>query len=677
VLYEMVTGRRAFTGATQASVVAAILKDDPPPMTALRPVTPPALERLVRTCLAKDPERRWQSAGDLERELHWILEEGTSDSGTFTATPPAPTTRKRRTLLLAAVAGWSIAALALVAYFLGPMRPSDRPPPPLIRAEVPAPAHVTQWDFAFGGPMRISPDGRYLAFAVQEHARSGLWVHDLRKDERRRLEGTAGASYAFWSPDSRFIGFFAAHKLRKIPVEGGVIQPLCDAPDGRGAAWSRRGVILFAPNVWGPLYTVPAEGGTAEALTSTPDDHSHRFPEFLPDGRRFVFLQSRIVDLDCALMTASLDDPRATLLRSNLTAARFAAGRLLFEEEGTLFAQPLDSGRTALTGGPTPLVEGIMSYAGMGIANFAVSDNDILAYRTAYAREKTLEWFDAEGRHIGRLGSADTYTSVDLSPDGRRALAQVGSGPAEVSGLWILDAETGESARSVVRSGDEPVWSPDGERFAVVSETDIVIADVLRGTTRTVLTMETPTGIADWTADGRGLIVMQQHPETGTPNVMLLEIENGGEFRPIVETSDWDFPGRLSPDGRYLTFASDRRNPGSRSCELFVTELGGSGGVWQISTGGAPTGIGRRLCDWGRDGKRLYYLNRSGVLMRADIDTTNGFRAGTPVPVSPDLGKVTQVNVAPHGRLLVLRPSEDQPVPPVRLLTDWTALLDD
>jgi Tol biopolymer transport system component len=278
---------------------------------------------------------------------------------------------------------------------------------------------------------------------------------------------------------------------------------------------------------------------------------------------------------------------------------------------------------------------------------------------------------------VGRLGPANTYTSVDLSPDGRRVLAHVGGGRADVSGLWILDAETGESSRSVVRTGDGPVWSPDGERFAVVSETEIVIADVLRGTTRTVLTMETPTGIADWTADGRGLIVMQQHPETGTPNVMLLEIENGGEFRPIVETSDWDFPGRLSPDGRYLTFASDRRNPGSRSCELFVAELGGSGGVWQISTGGAPTGIGRSLCDWSRDGKRLYYLNRSGVLMRADIDTTNGFRAGTPVPVSPDLGKVTQVNVAPDGRLLVLRPSEDQAVPPVRLLTDWTALLDD
>ena len=188
--------------------------------------------------------------------------------------------------------------------------------------------------------------------------------------------------------------------------------------------------------------------------------------------------------------------------------------------------------------------------------------------------------------------------------------------------------------------------------------------------------METSTVVADWSKDGRNLIVMQQELGSGSPSVVSLDLEGDNEIRPLVVSPYWELPGRLSPDGRYLAFISDRRDPGSSHFELFVTELGGSGGVWQVSADGAPRAFGRGLCDWSVDGKRLYYVNRAGMLMRSDIDTTNGFRAGAPEQVSSSIGVVSRVNVAPDGRLLVLRPSEDQAVPPIELVTNWTALLE-
>ena len=676
VLYEMVTGRRAFEGATQANVIASMLKDEPRPMATLQPLTPPALERLVRSCLAKNPEQRWRSAGDLARQLQWILEEGTTESGTFTATP-TPATRTRPMLLFAAAAGWLIAAIVLAAYFLGPLRSSESPAMPSIRAQIPAPAHVSEWNFIFGGPMKISPDGRRIVVVVQEQGRNGLWIHDLQRGEGRQLQGTAGASFPFWSPDSRTVSFFADGKLKKIPADGGVVQPLCDAPDGRGGAWSRRGVIVFAPNVWGPLHIVPEGGGAPEPLTPTPDDLSHRFPCFLPDGQHFTFLQSSLVGQTGEIMIASLDVPQPRKLRNGRTSASFAAGHLLFEEQGTLFAQSLDLKRWKLTGGSITLADDVMSSPeGMGIVNFSVSGTGILAYYGAYSREQILEWLDADGKLIRRLGKPDYYSEIALSPDGGRILAGIESGSGDEAGLWFLDANTAERSGSVVR-GESPVWSPDGERFAVQADLEIVVGDALRGTARTLLKLEMPATLADWSPDGRSLIFVQQDEKSGALNAISLDLEGNHEIRPLVTTPYWDFPGRISPDGRYLAFASDRRNPGSSSYELFVTDLGESEGIWQISTEGAQSGVGRALCDWSTDGKRLYYVSRAGLLMRVDIDTTTGFKAGMPAPASPSVGTVSRVNVAPDGRLLVLRPSEDQAVPPIQLLTNWTALLED
>jgi len=680
VLYEMVTGRRAFDGVTQASVIASILKDDPRSMVTLQPVTPPALERLVRTCLAKDPEARWQSAGDLKRQLQWFLEEGRTSTGSFDSASVRDSTGGggigRRVLLGASAAGWLIAITALGLYFLGPPRGTMPSTAPLIRAEVPARTHSPTWEFIFGGAVTVSPDGIRFVQVISEQGRRRLWVHDLDGSESRVLEGTAGASYPFWSPDGRYIGFFAEDQLKKIPADGGVAQTLCGVAAGRGGTWSSQGVILFAQNVYGPLYTVPDGGGTPEPLTTTAtDDVSHRFPYFLPDGNHFVFFGGRLSDTR-EIQIASLEDPRPRTLRKSRTAGRVASGHLLFADDGTIFAQPIEPQRLELTGGPVPLVDGVMTHTDMGIANFSVSENGILAHYAAYSREQAYQWLDAEGSVLGPLGRPGFFSGLDLSPDGGQLLTTIENPDTDEIELWIVEVATGRMSRTSVDDASSATWAPDGNRFAAVAGSDVVIVESSRGVVETVLRPEKPTIVADWSPDGRSLILMQQDTESGAPDAMSLDLSGDGEIRPLVKTPDWDWPAVLSPDGRLLAFVSDRRDPGSSNLELFVTELDGEG-TWQISTDGAPASVGRQLTEWGPNGELLYYVNRAGTLMRVDIESSNGFRAGTPQPVSASLGEVSFVNLAPDGRLLVLRPSADQAIPPIHFLMNWTRLLDD
>jgi len=316
VLYEMVTSKRAFEGKSQASLIAAILERDPPPITSLQPMTPPALDRVVKTCLAKDPDERWQTAHDLMGELKWIAEGG-SQAG---VAAPVIAPRKSRDRL-----GWMVAAMAILALL------ASLPFTIAHLRQAPADTHVMKFSIpppekASLGPVAVSPDGRWLAFTATTGGKDQLWVRPLDGLTLQALPGTEGAGYPFWSPDNRFIGFFAGGKLKKIEVSGGPPQTLCEAADGRGGTWNRNGTIVFSPSPTGVLYSVPAMGGVASPATvkaTSATAEIHRFPHFLPDGRHFLFLVTRAAGGNNGTYLASLDSNQPRRLLSEASNAEY------------------------------------------------------------------------------------------------------------------------------------------------------------------------------------------------------------------------------------------------------------------------------------------------------------------------------------------------------------------
>jgi len=355
VLYEMATGKRAFNGRTQASIVAAILAAEPQPISTLQPMTPPALDRVVATCLAKDPEERFQTAHDLKLQLKWMAESGSK------AGIPAPLAaqKKIRERMLWAVVALLAAGCAVLAAILRPSTPERQ----VLHAYIPAPAKV---EFAFVGdrtaPLAISPDGTRLAFgATGADGKQLLWVRVLRAASSQPLPGTEGLTHPFWSPDSRFIAFFAEGKLKKIEATGGPPQIICDASDGRGGAWNGDGVIVFSPAFNGPLFKVSAAGGAPVQVTeldSALGESSHRWPQFLPDGRHFLYFARGMAAQVSTTYVGSLDSREKKLLfRSPTNVVASTAGYLLFIRNSTLMAQPFDAKSLTVHGDAVPVAE--------------------------------------------------------------------------------------------------------------------------------------------------------------------------------------------------------------------------------------------------------------------------------------------------------------------------------
>ena len=413
VVYEMATGKKAFEGKSQASLMAKILETDPPPMTSLTPMTPPALDHVVKRCLAKDPDERWQSASDLCRELKWIVEGG-SPAGI-----PAPELVRRKGLEGLA---WGVATIAVVAAlalaFLYFHRAPENARP--VRFFISPPGNLAGMGATTSGtsaPLAVSPDGHLIAFvALNESGKYVLWVRSFDALTAQALAGTEGASSPFWSPDSRFLGFFAGGKLKKIDTAGGPPVTLCDAPDNRGATWSRDETIVFNPGNRTALQKVNASGGLPTAATVLGQgEQAHMRPTFLPDGRHF-FYRALTGSLAGPIYLASLDSPdRKLLLNADSQNVLYAQGHLLFLREGTLMAQPFDPRRLALTGEAFPVAEQIQTTGtSPPYGVFSTSENGVLAYQMGAAvANPQLVWFDRTGKQIGLLG--DRLPTATLS----------------------------------------------------------------------------------------------------------------------------------------------------------------------------------------------------------------------------------------------------------------------
>ncbi len=461
VLYEMTTGKKAFSGATQASLISTILRDDPQPVSQVQPMSPPAFDRVVKTCLAKDPEERWQNAGDVAKELKWIAEGSAS-----AISPIVAGGRKHREML-----AWAIAVLAVVlgafAVFLSRR---SQAPEELTRFTILPPSGQS-----FFGVVKLSPDARRILFLLRdEGGRNSLAVRSLDSLEMRRLPGTEDARGGVWSPDGREIAFFSEGRLKRIGADGGPVQTICESGGGFSGAWSRQGTILFDKEFGTPIVAVPATGGTPQAVTALDQSRgelTHDHPAFLPDGRHFVFVAPNIDPEKTSVMLASLDSKDARRLFHADSNAVFAdPGYLLFARDNAVFAWRLDPRSLTLVGDPAPAFEQVRfgsedNFLGLSAAGTRV------AYLSWIGRRR-LVWVDRKGRELGTLGGIAEYADVRISPDGRKvAVALRDPSHGRNLDVWVLDAARGTGSRITAERTDEfdPAWFPDGERLVYVS----------------------------------------------------------------------------------------------------------------------------------------------------------------------------------------------------------------
>ena len=675
LLYEMVTGRRAFDGKTQASVIARILESEPARVSALQPMTPPALERLIDTCLAKDPEQRRQSMHDVLLDLQWIAEQG---PGSETPASPGPGRRGRQRLAWGLVAALAVAGGALGFLLWRALSPQ----PPVVRALVPAPEGVEFHSMGRGpggaGPVAISPDGRRLAFVARDSPGSGLlYVRPLDSLTARPLPGTEGARYPFWSPDSRSIGFFSGGKLRRIDAAGGPPLALCDAPNGRSGTWSREGVIVFAPDSRGPLHRVPSAGGSSTPVTDTGggrDDETHRWPWFLPDGRRFLYYARAAGGASAgdAVLVGSIDGSEDVLLFDGSTDAAYASGHLLFVRDGTLMAWPFDASALEFTGDPFPLAEQIRFDGSYDRGVFSASENGVLVYQSGGAAgQASLEWFDREGRPLGRLGVPGDYVAPRFSPDRKSVAVQIGS----PSDIWIYDVDRGIRTRFTFSPSSDvgAVWSPDGERIVFSSDRNGAMNLFVKSLgapqePRQLLETEQRQFATSWSADGRWIAYFMVDPDTGS-DIWALPIAEGGEPLPVVRTPFNERRPRFSPDGRWLAYHSDE----SGKFEVYVTPFPGPGRKHQVSVDGG------RYPVWRDDSTEIFYLAAEFNLMAAEIEATDStFRVGSVAALFGILpgGPFEKYDVTADGqRFLVNSAQERATSVPLTVVINWTAEL--
>jgi Tol biopolymer transport system component len=676
LLFEMATGKKAFSGKSQASLIAAILDATPPPISTVQPMTPPALDRIVKTCLEKDPEDRWQTAHDVMLELKWIAEGG-SQAGL-----PAPVVAKRRRReRLAWIVAGVLAASTIALGFRELRRP--RSTPAVVRSTV-LPPETTSFSFVGGGagPVAVSPDGRQLVFVASESGgKKQLWVRPLESMVAKPLPATTDATYPFWSPDSRFVGFFADGKLKRIEVAGGPALSICDAPDARGGSWSRDGTILFEPSFREPIHRVSANGGKSVPVTkldNSRNETTHRWPYFLPDGRRFLYFSGSHStgaesELD-AIFVGSLDGEKPKLLVNARSNGVYAAGHLLFVRQKTLLAQKFDPKSLELTGESFPIVENVQDDPGFFSAVFSVSDQGTIAYQTASGSSglSELTWVDRSGKKLEVLGDPADYFEPRISPDGRRVAIAI-EDPGDV---WIYDLARRVRTRLTFSGSDDfaPTWSPDGTRVAFSSQrtgSGDLYARAASGTgTDELLSTSKIFKVPNsWSPDGRYIAYIAFQGAPGSKADLWLLSLADRKTSPILQSPFDELQGVFSPDGRWLAYASNE----SGRFEIYVQPFPGPGGKWQISTSG---GTQPR---WARGGKELFFIAPGGKIMSVEIQTSTIVEAGTPqVLFSASLKNAPgpPYDVSSDGqRILLNRPIEEASSPPITLVQNWTALL--
>jgi Tol biopolymer transport system component len=668
VLYEMTTGTQPFEGKSQISVASAILEKDPEPLSSLQPVTPPAFEHVVSTCLAKNPDDRFETAHDVRLELKWIAANAAPPSGTDRAEEGD----KSRSWLAWLVAG----ALALILIAGAVWWRSSRPAEHTTYFSAPLPFAARD--------IAVSPNGHTVAVVgYRESERKNiLWIYEPGSQQATSLANTEGATYPFWSPDGRSLGFFADGKLKKLELSGGTVQTLCDAPSGRGGAWNKDGVILFTPSgmLGVGLYRIQASGGTPTPVRS-PDrsqaEDSHRWPVFLPDGIHYLYLAVNLSGQKVlsTIFVGSLNSNEKRLVtKARANVAYAAPGYLLFYRDQTLFAQRFDDKKFELTGEPTPILTDIQYSPRIAKAAFAATDAGLLVSQKSGGTGASQPlWFDRKGMEIGVAVKPGVYGNVSLARNGKFVAADTTDPASQNTDIWTYGLEN-ESAKRLTFDpsiDSMPVWSADSTRLVFSSNRnlkfDLYLKTANGAEEEKEIAQDGPDRFPNaWSRDGKYVLY-----ERGA-DLWCVTIPDLQESQFLKAPSTLK-NGQFSPDGKWVAYASNE----SGRWEVYVTSFPQAHGKWQVSNAGGEQPR------WRGDGKELFYLSPDGKIMVAPVTTGSNFDAGNPTVLfqanSRELVATSEqfaYDVSDDGqRFLINTQMKQTETMPMSVVLNWAAKL--
>jgi len=662
VLYEMITGKRAFEGKTTASTIAAIMAAEPKPISAVHPMSPPVLEHVTQACLAKDPDERLQTAHDVKLQLQWIVHSGAQTGASVQLAERISQTRL----------AWVFAGLLLLVVVGGGsawwVRTHQTVPVLYFNSPVPFAAN----------DVALSPDGRTAALvAYSDQANKYvLWTYEVGGRGTNTVQGTEGASHPFWSPDGRSIGFFADGKLKKVEVSSGrAAQVLCDAPNGRGGSWNRDGVILFSPHVDGGVYRVSSAGGFPTAVTK-PDASvsSHRWPSFLPDGRHFLYLAANFGGEfeKNAIFVGSLDSHETRLIVGASSNAAYAdPGYLLYVRDNALVAQRFDTRTYTLSGEPRTISDEVQYFPQTDLALFGVATNQTLVVQTGKGADKSqFLWFDRSGKQVGAVGPSGLFANPAVSPDGRRVAFEQTDRDGRHVDIWIHELASDVVGRLTFGPGlnELPVWSPDGKEvvFGGLRKSSWALLDKKAdgsGSERMIGdSIPSVEGPSDWSRDGKYLLSFK------TGELWYVSISDR-QPKPLLQGNWAVRNAQFSPDGKWIAYSSSETG----NSEIYVSPFPNADSKWQVSRGGGQEPR------WRRDGKELFYLSAEGKMMAVSVRAGGNFEAGSPVtlfkahlrqPISV-LDRVSY-DVTADGQRFLINTKVDEPnAAPLSVILNW------
>jgi serine/threonine protein kinase len=672
VLYEMLAGRRAFARDTPAETMTAILKDDPPELSASRADLPTGLDAVVRHCLEKNQNDRFQSARDLAFNLQATSTGSGAGSMVSAIATERPRASRREAIAWTLASAFAVASAVGFVTSRGTSAPLTTATP--VRFQV-LPPFGKSWSAPLGSPQgansgTISPDGRTLSFVSPDgDGKVVLWVRPVDSFTATALPDTEGAAFPFWSPDSRSLGFFTQTRLRRVAAQGGPVQtvtPLSSTP--RGGTWSQQGVILFS-TAGSAVMRVSAEGG--EPTTATKPDAKnpgHQWPSFLPDGERFLYYGSGTGEVFLASLRSGTVKP---LLRSDTNAIFASSGDLLFIREGTLFAQRLDMDRFEPVGEPTPLEPNVSwTVSPWNHGAFSASWTGVLTFRRGGGNTSQFAWFDRTGRRIATVGPPGDYQAPALSPDETRVAFTRRDGQSS-SDIWTMDLARQTLSRFTFGNGSKvyAVWSPDGRTIAYESTRDGLFARNVDGTGATTHLLGTPAGlIPEQLVPERNLMLFFADFGTGTGfDIYVLPLTPNATPTPVIQSSATDVEAQFSPDGHWLVYTSTE----SGGYNVFVQPFPTTGAKYQITT------TGGRQPSWRRDGKELFYVTDDARLFAVDVRAGATFEFSPPhllFTMSANTISVRNSYVASRdGLRFFVNELLDTAVPPINVDLDWRA----
>ena len=675
VLYEMLTGQRAFQGKSQLSVASAILEREPTPLSTLKPMTPPVLGHAIRRCLEKDPEERWQSACDLKNELLW------AQSSSETAIPQGSTSTKTRwgqTLLVGGGAVLLLAMGVITAYILSHRESAV----PVLRSVILPPPNVTVLTLGDqAGAPAISPDGRNLVFVGISEGKQMLFLRSSDSASAKPLPGTEVGKFPFWSSDGKSIGFFAEQQLKRVDLAGGPPTSLAPAPDGRGGTWAGN-VILLAPDIYEVIYRLPASGGKPVPITALdrPRHSTHRWPYFLPDGKHFLYLAANHVSgkpESSAIYAGSIDGGNPKLILQTNARAIYSSGNLLYFRDGSLMAQPFDVDHLELRGDARAIGQVLRENGNWGIM-VSASENGVLVFQSGGDAKYPILWFDRSGHSLGPAPLSGELVDLRLSPDGTRA-AVVSFGSESPHGVaYVCDLKTGARTRLTFEEDAWFLtWSPDGRRVAYSVQKAGKYTELYvkrgdgAGERELLFSSENVDHPTDWTRNGQYIVL--NRGDLSSQRIWILPMFGDRKPFPLFPNVTFDhFDGRVSPDGKWIAYMSRE----SGVLQLYVTSFPKGVGKWQISSETTQPAAA-----WRSDGKEIYFASSEGNLMVASIrESAESMMVEKVQPLyrSPFYNTRTRAifDVDPKdGQRFIGSAAPDSSTLSLNVITNWTAEL--